>query len=949
MGVVLRVRDSVLGRSLALKALLEEHKDRPELVRRFLDEARLMGQLQHPGVPPVHDLGELPDGRPFFALKLIKGRTLAELLKERKSPTEELPHYLGIFGQVCQTIAYAHSKGVLHRDLKPGNVMVGAFGEVQVMDWGLAKLLTAAPDQPAAPAREATESSTIFTVPTAAPGPSTQVGSVLGTPAYMAPEQARGEIERLDERADVFGLGAILCVILTGQPPFLGSGKEDTHRRAMRGELDDAFARLDACGADAELVALAKTCLAPRQEDRPRDATAVAKAVAAYQQGVQERLRQAELERARAETKAEEAKQTARAERRARRLTLGLAAAAVLLVAGGGIGAWLLQRQHAAALARKAAADEKAKVFLAEARGLVEQWRKANRTADLEAALAKAENAVDATRSGAGSDEVREKAEGQRDELAQTLEKAKKNDALLDALSDMPVAPQGGRSRREMAGKAAILAEPELGGRLADAFRRWGLDLERTPPDEAATRLGALPPPVVEAVVGALDAWALVRSSQKHAAAEGERLAQLADRLDTNTERRRLRRLLRDGSLRRERVVDALTRVLLPWSALCEPAPDSGRNQLLKRAAEVKLGEESVLGIVTLARGLGEAGAADRSEALLRSALASRPNSVPLLMALGRQLEGRGRLGEAIECYRAVFALRPSLGIALSRVLIEAKRTGEAETILRDLLRKQPDNAEVCYYLGKALRAQKQLAEAVAAYHKAIDLKPDDAMTYNNLGVALRDQKKLEKAVTAFRKADQLLPNQPLIRNNLRQTERLLELDKQLPDILAGNLKPRSPQEQVELALFCGSYKRHYLVAVHFFMDAFLAEPRLAADLNQQHRYNAACSAALAAAGQGEDAGCLPDKVPLSLRRQTLRWLRADMAAYTKLAERDDPKLKQAIQQRLKHWQKDADLASVRDKKAVEKLPLDEHKPWQQLWADVEALRKWAADAGNKK
>src|SRR5262249_54284469 len=149
-------------------------------------------------------------------------------------------------------------RGVIHRDLKPGNVMVGAFGEVQVMDWGLAKVLGS--QRAAATSIRAEDLSTIFTVRTAADDASTQDGTILGTPAYMAPEQARGEVDKLDERCDVFGLGAILCVVLTGQPPYVGP-KTDLHRQASEGQLTGAFARLDDCGADSELVALAKACL----------------------------------------------------------------------------------------------------------------------------------------------------------------------------------------------------------------------------------------------------------------------------------------------------------------------------------------------------------------------------------------------------------------------------------------------------------------------------------------------------------------------------------------------------------------------------------------------------------------------------------------------------------------------------------------------------------------
>jgi serine/threonine protein kinase len=141
MGAVHKGRDASLGREVAVKVLLETHQEKPELVRRFVEEAQIGGQLQHPGVVPVYELGQFPDRRPYFTMKLVKGRTLAQLLAERTDPAQDRPRFLKVFEQVCQALAYAHARGVIHRDLKPANVMVGAFGEVMVMDWGLAKVL----------------------------------------------------------------------------------------------------------------------------------------------------------------------------------------------------------------------------------------------------------------------------------------------------------------------------------------------------------------------------------------------------------------------------------------------------------------------------------------------------------------------------------------------------------------------------------------------------------------------------------------------------------------------------------------------------------------------------------------------------------------------------------------------------------------------------------------
>ena len=201
MGVIIKGRDGDLGRDhLAVKVLLEQHREKPDLIRRFVEEAQISGQLQHPGVVPVYDLGTLADQRPYFTMKLVKGRTLAVLLAERSGSADDQPRLLGIFAQVCLTMAYAHARGVIHRDLKPANIMVGSYGEVLVMDWGLAKVLPqggVADDEEAGRIRHQT---VIQTGRSATDADLSQAGSVMGTPAYMPPEQASGEIDRLDER-----------------------------------------------------------------------------------------------------------------------------------------------------------------------------------------------------------------------------------------------------------------------------------------------------------------------------------------------------------------------------------------------------------------------------------------------------------------------------------------------------------------------------------------------------------------------------------------------------------------------------------------------------------------------------------------------------------------------------------------------------------------------------
>ncbi len=320
MGVVFRCHDVELGRHLALKTLLPEYQDHNEAVLRFVNEAKISAQLQHPGVPPVHKLGRLRDGRPYLTMKLVSGRTLAELLiHSDRNPTSETQRRvdLDVFQHVCRTMAYAHSQGIIHRDLKPANIMIGAFDEVQVMDWGLARELD--------DADESRSSNACLRVD---PGPDvgvrstnaalTDAGRIVGTLSYMPPEQARGE--RLDCRADVFSLGAILCELLTGKPPHWSELADDPDpcRDAARiaqivaGKLQAAFQRLNDCGADPELRQLASDCLQANRSLRPANAGEVVERLSHYLDVLDAELREAELTGTRREPRPTETRRRAR-------------------------------------------------------------------------------------------------------------------------------------------------------------------------------------------------------------------------------------------------------------------------------------------------------------------------------------------------------------------------------------------------------------------------------------------------------------------------------------------------------------------------------------------------------------------------------------------------------------------------------------------------------------
>ncbi len=289
MGAVWRVHDQRLDREVALKVLRRDLA-RATAAERFREEVAIAARLEHPGIVAVHDLGQLEDGRPFYTMRLVRGETLESRIGVvhrawRMARTDEgssVRRLLEAFLRVCETVAYAHAAGVIHRDLKPSNVMLGPFGEVLVLDWGLARLLA----RPVAPGVEGT-SRPGLTLP----------GVIAGTPAYMAPEQARGETDSAGPQADVHALGATLYDVLCERPPRLGRDARDLLARVARGapiKPPSAVAPAG-LGVDPELDRICLRALAAAPEDRYPHAGALAEEVAAWLDGTRRRERGARL------------------------------------------------------------------------------------------------------------------------------------------------------------------------------------------------------------------------------------------------------------------------------------------------------------------------------------------------------------------------------------------------------------------------------------------------------------------------------------------------------------------------------------------------------------------------------------------------------------------------------------------------------------------------------
>jgi serine/threonine-protein kinase len=786
MGVVLRARDRVLNRDLAVKMLLEEHRDNPYFIRRFLEEAQIAGQLQHPCVVPIHELGKVADGRPFFAMKLVKGRTLRELLQERSAHGQDLPRFLGIFQQVCQAVAYVHSKRVIHRDLKPANIMVGNFNEVQVMDWGLAKVLDHPADKPA-PKKESVTPLASVVESGRTPGAAalSQVGSALGTYAYMPPEQAQGATDQIDERADVFGLGAILCEILTGHPPYIGPTFEAVQLQAIMGETTQAQGRLEKSGGDAELIALAKKCLAAKPKERLTNASDVSAAMESYQTGVQERLRGSEQELAAAAARA--------IEQRKRRKVAWIAVALALLVVSV-LGAWWMQQREQAAERshQEALLAEKVNLALREVRVLRDQARRSS-LGDWSAyqeAIRAAKYAYELARDNSHSAELQATAAELKEECEADLAAAQNDHRLLGRLLEVRNPREVTELRWGPAGLLMQVPEPDADAQFRAAFRDYGLDLATLSPTEASAQLQKRPEAVVVEIVLALDAWAAAKRRHRKPEAEWKKLVEFADLLDGDPGRRELRILLARNRLPAERALGELTRELLPLTRLVG-VPGADRNRLRALAKATNGADAPVRGIPLLAGALRTAGDDREAEQLLKAALRTHPSEVSLLYALGKLYEEQDRWRDAAECYSAARAVRPELGVSLAWAQINSERKEEGLDLLEHLTRKYPDNPSLPFSLayGCALAIRAELPAVMSAFQEMAEQAQGMAQ-----GMTPAEQQKLAQKLLK-----QLVPQilGPTARRLEAASRRLIELSPK--DVLGRYLLAGSLFQQVRM------------------------------------------------------------------------------------------------------------------------------------------------------
>ena len=266
MGSVRRIFDNNLQRYAAMKVLFPEHKGDPLLVKRFAEEAQITGQLDHPNIVPVHDFGADDEGTHYMTMKLVQGKTLTELLRSNEDEPgsrEAYFKFLSMFLKVCDAVAFAHSRGVIHRDLKPDNIMIGSFGQVYLMDWGIAKLLGRAGPSFAGEVVEP-----VRVLRADAHRKTDADGAVIGTFFYMSPEQANAQLDLINERTDIFLLGAVLYEILTGVPPYFAETAIEVVMQAQKASPRPPDVMAPELNIPPGLVRICMKALSREQADR---------------------------------------------------------------------------------------------------------------------------------------------------------------------------------------------------------------------------------------------------------------------------------------------------------------------------------------------------------------------------------------------------------------------------------------------------------------------------------------------------------------------------------------------------------------------------------------------------------------------------------------------------------------------------------------------------------
>jgi serine/threonine protein kinase/Flp pilus assembly protein TadD len=948
-------QEQPVRRKVALK-LIKPGMDTAQVVARFEQERQALALMDHPNIARVLDAGATAGGRPFFVMELVKGTPITKYCDEHHLTVAER---LRLFVAVCQAVQHAHQKGVIHRDLKPSNVLIAPYDGkpvVKVIDFGVSK----------AAALRLTER-TLFT----------EFGAIVGTLEYMSPEQAELNNQDVDTRSDIYSLGVLLYELLTGTTPFERKRLEETALlevlRLIREEEPPPPSTRLSTADDLPTVA-GNRGLEPRrltglvrgdldwivmkalEKDRNRryeTANALATDILCYLND--------EPVQAGPPSAGYRIRKFLKRHRRWL-VTAAVFGVALLLAVGaiaGSIG-WAA-RDRASRLAT-------IEGEIGRALKEVERLHQECDAPGAKAALGRAEALLNA---GASDEERRREVSQWRADLGLA--------ARLEDIRLQQAARVGGDLDLQGSDPASAYRE---------AFCEYGIDVGALDADEAARRIRASA--VKRQLVSALHdwAWGKVRLRQ----GGWERLIEVARKADPDPWRDRFLEAFvrKDRKVLVEMARDAKAAELPPPAALllgralnglketaaavemCERVQrqhpgdlwlnleiaslllNAGKKQdavgFLRAFLALRSGSASAFtsyGVL-----MGQAGKVAEAEAAFHEALRLQPDAYLAHSYLGQIRASRGQLPEAEAAFRKSVALCPGFCYAqygLGSVLAGQGKLAEAVEPYREAirLRPEPEYAFASRELADILSELGKFSEAVAAYEHAIKLQPGYAEAHCNLGGVLLNMGRFGPALEARRRGHELGSKRKGWSNPsaawVKEAERMVELDRQLPAVLKGEARPKDQNERLGFAILCAR-KQLNRASFRLYHEALAAEPSLAdAAAGEGHRYSAACVAALAGSGKGEDAGNLPVTEREGMRQRALAWLEADLEACGKRLDRDASKVRPWIAHTMRHWLHDPDFAGVRGEKALEQLPEEERSGWRKLWQEVEALGKKAA------
>jgi serine/threonine protein kinase/tetratricopeptide (TPR) repeat protein len=905
MGVVyLAEQEQPIRRKVALK-IIKPGMDSRQVLARFEAERQALALMDHQNIARVLDAATTTNGRPYFVMELVKGVPITKFCDENHlTPHERLE----LFVPVCQAIQHAHQKGIIHRDVKPSNVLVTLYDGrpvPKVIDFGVAKAL----DQ------RLTER-TLFT----------QLGQVVGTLEYMSPEQAEVNALDIDTRSDIYALGVLLYELLTGSTPLdkqkLRKAAFSEMLRMIREEepprpstrLSASAERLPSISAQrkTEPAKLAKLVrgeldwlvMKALEKDRARRY----ETANGFARDVQRYLADEPVEACPPSA----AYRLGKFVRKNRKALATAGTLVLLLMALAGGAGWVLSDRSA----RQAETERVVNAALDEAA----EWQQRRRLPEALSAVRRADGLV---RGGTAGEALRRRVQSRLADLE-----------LLEALDN---------ARLEGAAMKGEHFEHERTDTLfGAAFRAAGLDVEGLPAEEVGERLRRTT--VAAELAAVLDEWALIRRTSGAGGTNWPQLLAAARAAEPGGAAARVRDALR--STDRQALVGVAaseeTRDIYPPTlhALARALEKVGAQEAaiaLLRAAQGRHPDDFWIN-ETLALALQNSQPPLREESIRyhTAAISLRPGSEGAHINLGAALWANGDPDGAMRANRAALQINPKFVNTRSNLGNDLKQKGDLDGAIREYRAALQIDPKLRLTLGNlvdALCKQRDLDGALRECQAALRSDPDCAAFHCNLASVLQQQGRFTEALAANKRGHELGLKDPGWRwpsaQWVREAEQFVALDGRLPQFLTGAAPPADAAEQLMLAE-CLRYKKLYAAATRSYAQAVAAKP----ELGGGERYEAACAAALAGCGQGQDAASLNDRERARLRQQALDWLRADLVLRAKQAASGQPKERDAGQAALLNWQRDPYLAGVRGD-ALARLPEADRDAWRQLWAEV--------------